>query len=66
MSEGKNNGAENFETAGENSPVLTAVVAALLAVHFARASLPDVDISEFSFKLPTIGSVRFPIPFTFR
>ncbi len=67
MSEGKNNGAESFETGRENSPVLTVMVALLLAAHFARVSLPDVDTSTLSLRLPpAIGRTSFPIPFTFR
>lgn len=66
MSEDQKSGAENFEAGGESSPFLTAVVAVLLAAHFARASFPDVDMSRVSLRLPTIGNVHFPIPFTFR
>lgn len=63
MSEDQKSGAENFEAGGESSPFLTAVVAVLLAVHFARASLPDVDMSRVSLRLPIIANTNSPIPF---
>lgn len=66
MSEDQNSGAENFETGGESSPFLTAVVAVLLAAHFTRASLPDVDMSRLPLRLPMITYPHFAIPFSFR
>ncbi|MBP9050161.1 MAG: hypothetical protein KBC88_07705 [Alphaproteobacteria bacterium] len=63
MSEDQNSGAENFETGGESSPFLTAVVAVLLAAHFARASLPDVDMSWFPLRSPAVANTNSPIPF---
>jgi hypothetical protein len=63
MSENQNSGGENFGTGGESSPFLTVAVALLLAAHFARASLPDVDISRWpSIKLPVITYPHATIP----
>lgn len=66
MSENQNNEARNFETGGESSPFLTTAVALLLAVHFARAVLPEVNFSQLQVKLPTSLSSHGTVPPSFR